>query len=158
MASTAEDLTRLAIIGIYNDLENDKPSQYFLVGSLIYLFAYVFLKYEIAVVYWGFFAEAIDNNFGFITALFTWRVDWPELFIHISAYPVFYAHDYTVWMYGEDFNLREEDQIWYFWFLCYPLLYWTTGYLYSFFADFILPFVFIYYLIEPKAFIDYDKM
>ena len=37
MASTVEDLTRLAIIGIYNDLENDKPSQYFLVGSLIYL-------------------------------------------------------------------------------------------------------------------------
>ena len=38
------------------------------------------------------------------------------------------------------------------------MLYWTTGYLSSFFADFVLPFVFLYYLIEPKAFIDYDMM
>jgi len=38
------------------------------------------------------------------------------------------------------------------------LLYWTTGYLYSFFADWILPIIFVYYLIEPKEFIDYDMM
>ena len=114
------------------------------------------MKYELGVVYWGFLDDALYNEWEFFRALFSWSGEWPELFVHISAYPVFYAHDFTVDKYGDEFNLREEEQIWYFWFLSYPLLYWTTGYLYSFFADFILPFIFLYYIIEPKAFIDYD--
>ena len=108
-SNTIEDLTRIAVIGIYNDLENDKSAQYFLVGILIYFFGYMTLKYEIGVVYWGFVADAIDNDWEFAQALFSWSIDWPELFIHISAYPVFYAHDFTVWMYEDEFNLRNED-------------------------------------------------
>ena len=80
------------------------------------------------------------------------------MFVHLTAYPVFYAHDFTTWKYGDNFNLRDEEQIWYFWFLSYPLLYWSTGLNYSLFSDFVLPFIFLYYLIEPKAFIDYDQM
>ena len=38
------------------------------------------------------------------------------------------------------------------------MLYWTTQINYELFSDFVLPFIFVYYLIEPKAFIDYDLM
>ena len=59
MATTISDLINLAVIGIYNDLENDKNAQYFLVGSIFYQAVYTFLKYEVIVVYWGFFEDAV---------------------------------------------------------------------------------------------------
>ena len=155
---TVDDLVKTAIIGIFSDLENHPEQQYFLIGIGIYFLSYITLKYEIGVVWWGFLDDAIHNDWNIFRLMFSFDKDWPEEFVHLVAYPVYYAHDYTVWKYKDDFNLRDEEQIWYFWFLCYPLLYWTTGYLFGFFADFILPFIFVYYIIEPKAFIDYDMM
>ena len=80
-----------------------------MVGALIYAVAYATVKYEILVVYWGFFEDAIFDGFQLFQAF--WRLDetFPEIFVHLTVYPVFYAHDFTTWKYGDTFNLKDEE-------------------------------------------------